>query len=259
MEAVPTFVHVPKTAGTTLRAVIKSRHPTVVRFRDDADFQAWRDHRTDGRDAPAYMGHMPYGIHEVTGRPHAYLTMVREPTARIASSYHYLRRRGDLDGPADRPLPLIDWLDGRGANTMTWQLAGGSSLDPATGRCDRVLLDRALAHTEGFVAIGVQEHFDESLALLCHRFGWGYPRFRPRNVADTYPELSREERAHIEHHTELDRELYQRLSGRVERDLRAMRTRVVVLGLRNHPAVHRAEDVLRTQVRRARPRPGHAR
>ena len=89
------FVHLPKTAGSTLLRILEREyegHPTFRVYADSeariADLRAMSD---DQRSRlRLVVGHMAVGIDRFLPGANAYLTMLRDPVERIVSHYHYV-------------------------------------------------------------------------------------------------------------------------------------------------------------------------
>jgi glycosyltransferase involved in cell wall biosynthesis len=228
------FVHVPKTAGSTLLRVMEREYapaPVAMLYGNLSEkLEALRALGPgEQRKVRAVAGHMAMGLdHDLAGAS-AYLTILRDPVERIISHYHYVRSRPHEPGHA-RAMEGIDSLDDyvrRSVfaaivnNGQTRLLGGdvGAMAQPA----DAAALERALAAlTRPDVVVGVQDRFDEFLLLACRAFGWGLPAYRNENVGVGRPraaELSDETRALIREHNALDVALYEEARTRVEREL----------------------------------------
>lgn len=93
------FLHVPKTAGTTLNRIIEWQYNPVSIFTVDphrirataARFKTFPEERR--RRLRVVRGHLVFGIHEFLPQGAVYITMLREPVARLLSSYHFILRR----------------------------------------------------------------------------------------------------------------------------------------------------------------------
>ena len=86
------FVHIPKCAGSSFRAVLKrwyGRDHISIDSHDPADLMQ----RLAGREAPprAISGHFSFGIHEGTVAKPCYVSLVRDPVERMASLYKHAR------------------------------------------------------------------------------------------------------------------------------------------------------------------------
>src|SRR3954447_9823437 len=192
------FVHVPKTAGTTLREILNMAEP-VARSRalgnvfkggggvDKGAISRLRN--PDGLDLTGVglvRGHVPLGIREYLPqhlpkqRNLDCFTFLRDPTDRTLSHYFQIRENGARRGtptklslarlPAD---PTLDDMLEAGYvhdNLHTRMLSG----DPEPfGKVTDEMLERAKENLrEELVFFGLTERFDESLVLAKRRLGF---------------------------------------------------------------------------------------
>lgn len=213
------FVHLPKTAGTTLHKIIAHQHEPG---------QVWIHHDTDGslsaataaeirrRKVEVIMGHLSVGIHRELPEVR-YLTCMRDPMARLVSHYrhalndpaHYLhdavtRDRLDLAGY------IASGLSGELSNGMTRMLAGVDDFHGA--RVDDDVLALAKQHLEEhFDAVVFSEKFDEGCLSLAMRYGWDDPFYLRRKVGNHVPIPGapvREQWARVASYNRYDQELY---------------------------------------------------
>jgi hypothetical protein len=181
------FVHIPKTAGTTLRAVLSANEP-APRSRplgnvfkgggglSPALIERLRDGRgPDLRAVRLVRGHFPLGIRDYLPKQRELrpFSFVREPAERTLSHYFAIRDVGG--GYALAPLAADATLDDALAggyihdNLQTRMLSG---LPEPFGDVDDEMLERAkhnLRHE--LVFVGLTERFDESLVLAKQRLG----------------------------------------------------------------------------------------
>ena len=172
------FVHIHKTAGTTLNWILRSsfglHHFDVEPWSTTSEYFSADDFRRLARWTPSVAslaGHKvrAYGdLHEAAPDVR-YYTFLREPVTRMASLYQHGVQKGGLTQSPE------EWLEGR-RNGQTVRIAGRDDLDEAI----RMLEKR-------FFFVGDVAHFDESLVLLKRRSE--DPRFKlsrqVRNVART--------------------------------------------------------------------------
>src|SRR5436190_12993174 len=93
------FLHIPKTAGTTLNRIIEWQYNPLsiftldpYRFRATAErFKTLPEARR--RRFRVVRGHLYYGLHEFLPQGATYITMLREPVARLLSTYAFILRR----------------------------------------------------------------------------------------------------------------------------------------------------------------------
>ena len=220
------FVHVPKTAGQTLNAILARQYDqtATVIVEDRSDLQASFLRTARRRPVSLMRGHLPYGIHEALGIDVVYITMLREPVARVVSTYRYIKRtphhrlhevvraeRMTLSRFVQSDIDREEVVDGQ-----TRLLSGILDRDP-----DEEMLAKAIDNLDRIAVVGLTERFDQSVLLMRRQLGWRFPLYIRKNVA---PALSTDaldprDRALIEQQNRLDMRLYRAaealLDGRI--------------------------------------------
>lgn len=217
------FLHLPKTAGSTLRRIIDKHYGRGAVFtigeRTKADIDRLLSlPRRELDRIRAIVGHFPFGLHALLPWPAAYVTLVREPVDRIVSHYYYAARTPDS--------PLFAQLEATGrslrryveeAEASDWFNNGQTRLlgsaDPYhAAPADRATVERAKARLADFAVVGLAERFDESLARIARHFGWrAVPSYRREKVAGNRVAVSAIPAADLEiiaARNALDAELY---------------------------------------------------
>ena len=172
------FVHIQKTAGTSLITILRNSFGIghlEVRTLDrsaDAVFGA-ADLAVVLRVSPWVKSICGHEIIEPTAHlPDRFLpyTILREPVARTLSHFEDKQRRGR------EPPGLEDFLaDPENHNFQVRKIAGGEDLEKAK---------RLLA--EAYLFVGVQERFDESVRALAALAPWRMDlRYQPSNVFES--------------------------------------------------------------------------
>ena len=93
------FLHIPKTAGTTLNRIIEWQYsPLAIFTMDPYRIRATAERLKrlpEGRRRRLRVvrGHLFYGIHEFLPQGATYITMLHEPLARTLSAYYFILRR----------------------------------------------------------------------------------------------------------------------------------------------------------------------
>lgn len=188
------FLHLPKTAGTTFDAVLSRqfRPEQIHMLRSERWLEtlaAFPSLPLAQREAIRLLkGHQPFGLHVHLAPGARYLTVLRDPVARVVSHYRYVVATRH---PRFYPRIEAEGLDLHGYVTRhpSGELENGQTRW-LSGRLDDAPLDetdlaRARRHlAEHFAWVGVAERFDESLVELALRQGWPRIYYRRRNVGE---------------------------------------------------------------------------
>ncbi len=242
------FLHIPKTAGTTLNRIIEWQYNPLSIFTIDPHqirataerFKTFSEQRR--RRLRVVRGHVLFGIHEFLPQGATYITMLREPVARLLSSFHFIQRR---------PLhPLHRKLKEKGVGVeefirltlsrqnLQCRLIAGVKGDVT---CDERTLEIAKEHlVKSFSVVGICERFEESLVLVAKTFDWDIPFYENRKVSKTRPKVESGTIEMIREHNRLDLDLYEFGEKLFEEGLR-----------KKEPAVREGLNRLRTL-----PKPG---
>ena len=182
------FMHIPKTAGTTLASALQWNYPPNRTLHIDLlgrPLEEFEIVPLQERSRLALLhGHVTYGIHRYVPRPCRYVTIVREPIPRVVSAYKYVltRSRHELhervvgDGIGLEEFIETYWVDKR-MSRQTRQLC-----DRHDGPLDRDAFEEAKRNLEGFLVVGLTERFEETFALLRRAVRLRLPFYVTRNV-----------------------------------------------------------------------------
>jgi hypothetical protein len=220
------FLHIPKTAGISLRKVLlEARAPygsyRIIHPIDDCASLAKKSVEFR-RSLGLVEGHLYFGVHEILPRPCVYMTMVRHPVERVLSYYSFVREAPEHHlhaAIAGAGLSLGQCIEGRLTieldNFMVRCLTGLHRVWTPFGGVTREMLTEAKAHLDSIAAIGLTERFEESVARFASMFQW------PAEIASAVPRLNRtrhrlgcdelgaSERTAVEGCNQLDIELYE--------------------------------------------------
>jgi hypothetical protein len=218
------FLHIPKTAGTTLDQIIYRHYPfNKVYQTGSIAQQGVRDYINMNKAAQAnyriLKGHLNFGIHQHVPNQWAYFTFLREPIDRTISHFYFIAQNKNhtlYNLIQEQKMGIKEYLeaglDPMLFNAHTRLLSGVWDNNPA-GTCTtddlRMAKENLKAHIK---VIGLTERFDESLLLLRQAFGWHSIYYIPQNVTSNRPkkdELDQETLMAIENANELDLELYE--------------------------------------------------
>lgn len=219
-----THLHLPKTAGTSLRESIARAHPDLV-------IHQVVDPSREGAppQADVYSGHFSFLDTQRYGHP--VVTVLRHPIDRFVSIYFFWRDLYAKNIERTRKtsvahhLSLLDFakamdepeLASELYNRVAWQLHSDFRLARRfetrrqTGLGMEELVTGALENLRGFAVVGFQDRYPEFLEALNARFGMALENRKVNVTAgrSAMEELSRAEIAAILNWVEADMEIYQ--------------------------------------------------
>lgn len=219
------FLHIPKTAGTTLHEIFKANyHPAKIynrEFSGDDGASAFINLPVERRAAIRLLwGHFPFGLHQYLPGPFTYFTFLRDPVERVISHYYYLLSHPEMfwipEEIREKNLTLHEVLEREMIvdikNMYTRLLAGLPYLFPADGYTEQHLQMARQNLQDHFSVVGLVERFDETLLLLQKAYGWQNIYYVQDNVNRQRPDremIPPETIALIEQQNALDMQLYQ--------------------------------------------------
>jgi hypothetical protein len=220
------FMHIPKTAGIAFREAIMGN------YRDSAIAYLYgtppgflvgdlRRLPLEQRRALRFViGHFQYGIHHDLPREALYVTLVREPAARVLSQYLHLERtQPELLRPGNRILELEELLERKPHihfdNALVRHFGGVDEHEFPAGTINEELYQKALYYARtGFIFIGHQEFAADAYRWMSQRFGWtAKPELELVNVGPTSAGHAHRERIRkaMEKFNPWDCQLYQEI------------------------------------------------
>ncbi|HET9530020.1 MAG TPA: sulfotransferase family 2 domain-containing protein, partial [Blastocatellia bacterium] len=208
------FLHIPKTAGSTLRKIIYEQyhadetlkcyyHKQGISLREALD-----DMKAVSKEQAARVkiifGHIGFGVHEHLPWSCSYFTILRDPVDRVISGYYHILRddshryqaevqrmslkeyvSSDLLKSEAAQVNAVNALDNGQTRLLSGslvetELSGGAV---GYGPSSEEMLERAKKNIkENFVAVGLLERFDETLMLLKKLLGWSSTYYVRANV-----------------------------------------------------------------------------
>ncbi|HEU0208548.1 MAG TPA: sulfotransferase family 2 domain-containing protein [Candidatus Udaeobacter sp.] len=188
------FLHVPKTAGTTLNRLIEWEYPLFEIYSIDPVFfrwsasHLWRLPPQRLKKIRMFKGHMLFGLHKILPQPASYISVLRDPIDRVISAFYFMRSYmlHPLYWKFRREKWTIEDFIRRlpRENVQCKILAGADYNAPCTEAIFEQAKENLLRH---FSVVGLSERFEESLALMKLRFGWKLSSYSSFNVTRTRP------------------------------------------------------------------------
>lgn len=228
------FLHMPKTGGTTMHAILRRQYRAENTFRTKPEqhWESLRDFREFSDEAKAKIqlitGHMRFGIHEHLNRPSYYLTFLRDTVQRVISYYyyilgyqnHYLHQK-IKSGNMSLGDVLESGVSREFNNFQTRRISGQDRVD--YGCCSNEMLDMAIRNIDQyFPVVGLTEKFDESLILMSNHCKWKFPYYTKLNVGKNKPakpSMSDKVIETIAHFNDLDIKLYDYANRRLQKQV----------------------------------------
>lgn len=217
------FVHIPKTAGTTLLTIIENQYAPAERYFLDLAAQRSLDRfiampETERYKIRMLAGHAAFGLHKYLAPPTAHFTILREPIDRILSFYYFVRHNQKhylYDFSRSSRLTLTDFVNSGVTimvdNFQTRLISGMGDTHPFGELPDEALELAKTNLNHHFDVVGLTEAFDETLLLLSQAYGWQNIYYTRQNVTSNRPHkasIPAETRAVIAHANQMDMALY---------------------------------------------------
>ncbi len=232
-QPIPLFLRIPKTASTTLSDLVYENHADGFRteasprppwwnpsfpgvwfyyggFAIDEALGAPTPDMLDALTDPglcAVVGHFTFGLHRYVPRPSAYITVLRDPIARVVSLYrHEAVWRQDQNRVVSEDLTLDEFISrARSRDLDNGQVRRLCGVDFEIGECSPSHLRQAKTNLlRSFSVFGLTERFDETVLLVSQVLSWttrvyiskkvnnyGVPSLLSPNTIDKIAELNR--------------------------------------------------------------------
>lgn len=228
------FLHIPKTAGTTLNTILNQHFPPESILDVYTDTEKQRLKETTYEELAGYRlirGHVFIAnFADILDGPvpMRVFTFLRDPVDRVISEYHFLKawpKSHLYRFLNENEVSLSEYVASdhprlavRGRDIMVNSLSG-VGID-----CMEERLETAWHHLKDrFTCFGILEQFDASLMLLKKRLGMTSVFYERQNVRShkAYRPVTPDEVRLIQHHNQADIRLYERACLEFDRRLKA--------------------------------------
>lgn len=169
------FIHIPKTAGTSLRRLFEATfHTGEIAYIYLPPFgitlpELWSLPRENVQKLKVVYGHFPYGIHEKLGIHGAYATCFRETSERLTSNYLHHLREGITGG-----LSLLNYVQQTKPKDMdnyAVRLLSGVGHGAEFGRVTRDHFNTAIYNLSvAFDVFGLTEEIETTASSFIRKF-----------------------------------------------------------------------------------------
>lgn len=247
------FVHIPKTAGISLKSLLRSRCDHAAYLDISEGWPEWPDLVTQVDAYDLIAGHVGYGIVNAFQRRPAVVTFLRDPIERAVSAYYFLRqiddshyatrfqgaerRRREHTARRAKELCLLDFIRSEPqiaaphlGNVQTWYLSSNEIRRRPFRELRADDLQAAKKNLEQCHCFGLVERVDESMTMLSHTLGWepfaGLPHANSTRARPSVTDLDKPTLDSLRDLTRLDGELYRFATLLFERRWQVMRAEV---------------------------------
>jgi hypothetical protein len=222
------FVHIPKTAGSTLRSILKKQYDSPeICFGNKEEMISKLNNFSEEKweQIKCINGHILFGIHQyLSNRPYVYYTMLRDPVEHVISEYYYILREphnmahDKVKNMSFEEFITSDEFKGRTSNRQTCFISGERKNDLSHAKENL---------SQYFSVVGITEMFDESVFLMGKELGWkGVSYKKKKNVTQNRPksdEFPKHVIEIIKENNELDIELYNFGKQLLEKKIQSLR------------------------------------
>ena len=122
------FLHIPKTAGQSVRLFLSNAFPKRLVFPGQTDHHLATMSRSDLERYDIFCGHFSWSLFDFL-QDALVFSILRDPASRVVSFYHYLKRQGLALTPEQLQMPRHSGLRLAATSTLEQFL---STDDPAT-------------------------------------------------------------------------------------------------------------------------------
>jgi hypothetical protein len=209
------FIHIPKTAGTSLTRTIDKNYPAqkVRSLYNPETYAIDIPRELKDPDVQVVYGHFVFDSNWLQGADYIF-TFLRHPVHRVVSNYLHLRRSStpvhkEWMKDVENIYGLLDHK--QTFNMMTRRLGGFVEIGPFKADLEGAR-KKAIENMQKMNLIGITEQYEESLLILSKDLGWKHLRQPHHNVSperDEFNLLVKEAYDAIAEKNALDMEIYE--------------------------------------------------
>lgn len=188
------FLHLPKTAGTTVNRLIEWEYSLAEMYSIDPVLYEWSATHLRKlspqrlQKTRMFKGHMLFGLHKDLPQRATYITVLRDPIDRVISAFYFMRsyKLHPLYWKLRKEnWTLEDFVRRTRRDNVQCKIVAGSDYNAP---CTREIAEEAKSNLRHyFSVVGLSERLEESLALMKIRFGWKLCSYSSFNVTRSRP------------------------------------------------------------------------
>lgn len=225
MEEKIIFLHIPKTAGTSLRQLIEREYPgnkcLYLYYPSPYQPEVINHIRKQLPTAKVLYGHVSFDIHQLLGIQGKYIAFLRDPIKRVISFYNHNAREPTMSYHVNiqKGMSLLDMLTSEITPETNNHMVRIITCNGKVGMLDdNNVLEQAIENIKQyFYFIGLVERFDESVTSLGQKLGWQSTHTIPHLIKDPINnqlQIDGETQLALEKYNRLDLLLYEYVSNR---------------------------------------------
>ncbi len=227
------YVHIPKTGGSTLQAIIIRQYGKKKFFRINKKNSLEDFNLLDKKNINLLVGHFPFGYHKYFDQPEKiqYLSLIRNPIERLVSNYYHILARENNPHHSmlvENNYSIKQFIE-HGVNGKTencYVRFFSNNINAPHNSCTTEMLEQAKKNIEThFPIVGITELYDESILLMKNHFGWKQPYYIKKNKArinyNIQNDVDKDTIATIKQYNQLDIALYDWAKKRLESQIKS--------------------------------------
>ena len=219
------FLHIPKTAGTSLRQLIEKEYPgkecLYLYYPSPYKPEVINHIRKQLPFAKVLYGHVSFGIHQLLSIQGKYIAFLRDPIKRVISLYNHNAREPMMSYYANiqNGMSLLDMLTSEITPETNNHMVRIITCSSKVGILDdNDVLEQAIENIEKhFLFVGLVERLIESVTLLGRKLNWPSLPIIPhllKDPAKNQLQIDAETQLALEKYNRLDLLLYEYVSSR---------------------------------------------
>jgi len=245
------FLHIPKTAGTSMNTIIWNQYKssTIFHVNSISHGKDMINKLVQTKDSTnVVVGHYSFGLHNYLDTNAKYITLLRNPIDRVISIYYYIKRdtkNKDYKKIVGENISLKEFILNdeyftQVYNSQTKLIAGVAICALKEKITEQTFITAKENLDKYFLVAGLTERFDETILMMKKELNWSYPVFVKQNItkkSDKKAVITEELKQLIIERNEYDIKLYnyvtEKFNERIETNKEFMEKEMAKFKLKN--------------------------